>query len=78
MSGLGLISEGLPVLLRKLKNSQAISQRKENLLESQGRESDTQDCGGTCSSSPCKSLLELNRDTRTPGSWAVLHSLLLN
>lgn len=60
MSGLGLIREGLPVLPRKLENSQAITQGKENLLKSRGRESDTQDCGRTCLRSHCKSLVEMD------------------
>lgn len=78
MSGLGLIREGLPILPRKLENSQAITQRKENLLKSRGRESDTQDHGGTCSRPRWKSLLELDGDTRSPSPLAVLCSLPLN
>lgn len=57
--GLGLIREGLPVLPRKLESSQAITQREKIFLRAE-EENQTQDCGGTCSRSHCKSLLELD------------------
>lgn len=56
----------------------AVAQRKENLLKTHGRVSDTQNHAGTCSRSWSVSLLELGREGRTHISRAEPYSISLN